>query len=269
MTAPPTRPLTRRDALAALGAGIGSAALTGAPDASRSASAADGPLAPRPPHHPPRAQRVIFLFMEGGPSQADLFDHKPVLNARSGEAIPPSAVPKKIREGKGEDPEQFGALKGSLAKFRRRGASGLWVSDLLPGIAGLADELCVLNGVHADSTEHGAAVQQMHTGMPVLPPPSLGAWLMHGLGSENPNLPGFVVVSPAGRQRGELRHGFPAGGVPIDDPAERGPGGRGEDPLPARRPPAARRAAVAARFPAGDESPTRRRRGRSRRGWTA
>ena len=189
----PRRTLSRRDLLRSTAAGAGAAVLAGSlPDR----AGAGAPLAARPSHFAARAKRVIFLFMEGGPSAVDTFDFKPELNRRDGEPIPPSAVPRSIREGKGEDPAGFGPLKGAPARFRRRGESGLWVSDLLPHVAGRADDLCVLNGVVADSTEHGTATQQMHTGLPVLPRPSLGAWLLYGLGSENPNLPGFVAVSP-------------------------------------------------------------------------
>jgi len=160
------------------------------------AGAAAGPLDPRPAHFPPRARRVIFLFMEGGPSQVDLIDYKPELIRHSGRPIPDSFIPKKTREGKGEPLKEFGNLKGPIAPFRRRGQSGLWISDLIPHIAAHADDLCILNGMMADSTEHGTATQQLHTGLPVLPRPSMGAWLLHGLGAANPNLPGFVVVSP-------------------------------------------------------------------------
>lgn len=187
--------LSRRRLIQSCGAGFGAVALAGLFAEPLEAKEAN-PLAPKLSHFPARAKRVIFLFMEGGPSQADLIDYKPELNARSGQPIPESIVPKKIREGKGEPLKEFGALKGSVSKFRQRGESGLWISDLLPEIAAHADDLCILNGMVADSTEHGTATQQIHTGMPVLPRPSMGAWLLYGLGSENENLPGFVVVSP-------------------------------------------------------------------------
>lgn len=188
--------ISRRRMLQSCGAGFGSVAMAGLFASQSQAADSTNPLAPKNPHFPAKAKRVIFLFMEGGPSQVDLIDYKPQVNARSGEPIPVSIIPKKIREGKGEDPSQFGSLKGSIAQFRQRGKSGLWMSDLIPEIATHADDLCVLNGVIADSTEHGTATQQMHTGMPVLPRPSMGSWLLYGLGSENQNLPGFVVVSP-------------------------------------------------------------------------
>ena len=155
-----------------------------------------GPLAPKPTHFPARAKRVILLFMEGGPSQVDLIDYKPELIRFQGKPIPASFIPKKTREGKGEPLKEFGALKGPISVFRQRGQSGQWISDLMPHIAGHADDMCILNGMLADSTEHGTATQQLHTGLPVLRRPSMGAWLLHGLGAANPNLPGFVIVSP-------------------------------------------------------------------------
>jgi len=155
-----------------------------------------GPLTPKATHFEPRAKRVIMLFMEGGPSQVDLIDYKPELIRFHGRRVPDSFIPNKTREGKGEPLKEFGALKGPIAPFRQRGQSGLWISDLIPHVARHADDLCILNGMMADSTEHGTATQQLHTGLPVLRRPSMGAWLLHGLGAGNPNLPGFVVVSP-------------------------------------------------------------------------
>lgn len=160
------------------------------------ASATAGPLSSKPTHFQPRAKRVIMLFMEGGPSQVDLIDYKPELIRRHGIPVPESFIPKKTRDGKGEPLKEFGALKAPIAPFRQRGQAGLWMSDLMPHVAGRADDLCILNGMMADSTEHGTATQQLHTGLPVLRRPSMGSWLLHGLGTGNPNLPGFVVVSP-------------------------------------------------------------------------
>lgn len=163
---------------------------------SLAASAEAGMLSPKSTHFAARARRVILLFMEGGPSQLDLIDYKPELIRRHGEALPDSLIPRKTREGKGEPLKEFGALMRPVSPFRQRGQSGLWMSDLMPQLAGHADDLCILNGMVADSTEHGAATQQLHTGLPALSRPSMGAWLLHGLGAENPNLPGFFVVSP-------------------------------------------------------------------------
>lgn len=185
--------IDRRTFLRTLGGGFGSVALTGM---LAEQAHAENPLGARIPHFVPKAKRVILLFMEGGPSQPDLIDYKPELVRHHDQPIPESFVPKKIREGKGEPPDEFGALKGPVGRFARHGESGLWLSSLIPGIASCADDLCILNGMVCDSTEHGTATQQLHTGLPVLPRPSMGAWLLYGLGSENRNMPGFVVVSP-------------------------------------------------------------------------
>lgn len=179
-------PQTRRAFLRSTALGLGSLA----------AGAQAGLLSPRSTHFACRAKRVIMLYMEGGPSQLDLIDYKPELIRRDGEALPDSLIPQKTREGKGEPLKEFGALKRPLAPFQRRGQSGLWMSDLMPQLACHADDLCIVNGMMADSTEHGAATQQLHTGLPAQARPSMGAWLLHGLGAENPNLPGFMVVSP-------------------------------------------------------------------------
>ena len=183
----------RRHFLKTIATGFGSLALTTfLAEQSRSAS----PLAAKTPHFKPRAKRVIFLFMEGGPSHVDLIDHKPQLIRWHETPIPENAIPIKIRDGKGERLDDFYELKGPIAKFRQRGESGVWISDLLPEISNLADDLCILNSMVCDSNEHGTATQQLHVGLPVLPRPSIGAWLLYGLGTENQNMPGFVAVSP-------------------------------------------------------------------------
>lgn len=185
--------LSRREFLRSSSLGFGSLAFAGLlADQGRAAN----PLVPKVPHFPARAKRVIMLFMEGGPSQMDTIDYKPELIARHEQAIPDSAVPLMIRQGKGEKLENFGTLYRPVSDFKQRGQSGLWISEALPNIAEHADDLCILNGMVCDTTEHGTATQQFHTGMPVLPRPSMGAWLMYGLGTENQNMPGFVVISP-------------------------------------------------------------------------
>ena len=183
---------SRRDFLRRSAMGFGSLALAGL----NAKAASSNPLTPRAPHFPARAKRVILLFMEGGISHLDTMDYRPELIRRHDEPLPGTALPAPIREGKGEKLSEFGQLFKPVAEFRQRGQSGLWLSDAIPHLARHADDLCVLNGMVCDSTEHGTATQQFHTGLPVLPRPSMGAWLMYGLGSENQNLPGFVVVSP-------------------------------------------------------------------------
>lgn len=184
---------SRREILQRSALGFGSLAFAAL---NAKASSAENPLAAKQPHFRPRAKRVILLFLEGGLSHVDTIDYKPELIRRRDQPMPLSATPKKIREGKGEPFEAFGSLLGPVAEFRPRGDSGLWISDAFRETAAHADDLCILNGMVADSTEHGTATQQFHTGLPVLPRPSMGAWILYGLGTENESLPGFVVVSP-------------------------------------------------------------------------
>jgi hypothetical protein len=147
--------------------------------------AAAGPLAPKPPHFPARAKHVIFLCMQGGPSHVDTFDHKPKLFADAGQAAPAAAG----RRGRA-------ALLAPRWKFSRRGRSGLWVSSLFDEVARHADKLCVINSMATDLPAHPQAFAQLHTGTTQFVRPSLGAWTLYGLGTENQNLPGFIVINP-------------------------------------------------------------------------
>ncbi len=178
--------LSRRTLLKSTASGFGYLAFAALAheDAARAADKAD-PLAPKKSHFAPKARRVIFLCMEGAPSHIDTFDHKPKLTAADGKAPP---------QGRGG----FGGAKllGSPFKFAQHGKSGLWVSDLFPEVARHADKLCVLNGMHTDLPNHAQAFLQMHCGVFQFPRPSMGAWVLYGLGSENQNLPGFITVNP-------------------------------------------------------------------------
>jgi len=147
------------------------------------------PLAPKPPHFAPRAKRVIFLFMSGGPSHVDLFDPKPRLIAEAGKP-PPFELPKLMRT-------KTGNLLPSPWKFAKHGDAGIEMSELLPHLARRADDLCVIRSMVADNINHNGACLQMNTGEQAFSRPSLGSWLTYGLGSENQDLPGFVVLSPA------------------------------------------------------------------------
>lgn len=140
-------------------------------------------------HFAPKAKRVIFLFMSGGPSHVDLFDPKPRLAAMNGQPLP-FAKPKLERT-------KTGNLLASPWQFARHGQSGIEISELFPHIASCADDLCVIRSMVADNINHNGACLQMNTGEQAFSRPSLGSWLLYGLGSENQNLPGFVVVSPA------------------------------------------------------------------------
>src|SRR5207237_6167230 len=143
------------------------------------------PLAPHLPHHAPRAKRIIFLFMTGGPSQLDLFDPKPRLTADHGKPLP-FAKPKLARTTTEN-------LMASPFRFRRCGQSGVEVSELLPHLGACIDDVCVVRSMVADNINHANALLQMNTGEQVFSRPSLGSWVLYGLGSENQNLPGFVV----------------------------------------------------------------------------
>ncbi len=145
------------------------------------------PLKPRCPHHPAKAKSVIFLFMYGGPSHIDTFDHKPKLNALDGKTI---AVKTFGRGGKRNE----GRVVGTKWDFKRYGQSGKWVSDLFPHIGGCVDDIAFLHSLTADSPIHGSAMLQMNTGKILSGSPCLGSWVNYGLGSVSENLPGFAVM---------------------------------------------------------------------------
>jgi hypothetical protein len=162
------------------------------------------PLAPKSPDSPGRARRVIFLFMSGGPSHVDLFDPKPDLIRLAGQPIPESFGVFKTRRNVAKN-----KLLPPLRPFRKHGQSGIEVSDLLPHIASCVDDICVLRGCHGDSVTHPESVYLMNTGSILRGRASLGAWAAYGLGTENQNLPAFVVLpDPDGWVKG----GAPAWG---------------------------------------------------------
>jgi hypothetical protein len=183
--------LSRREMLQTFASGFGMLGLAGllADEAAADSPKSNNPLAVRPPMFAPKAKRVIFLFMSGGPSHVDLFDPKPRLRAESGKPLP-FAKPKLERTPTGN-------LLGSPFAFRPCGQSGILVSELLPRTAAVIDDLCVIRSMVADNINHNGACLQMNTGEQAFSRPSLGSWLLYGLGTENQNLPGFVVISPA------------------------------------------------------------------------
>ena len=156
----------------------------------------DGPLATRSPHIRPRAQRVIFLFMKGGPSQMDLFDYKPELKARSGQAIPYDLPSTEATVGL-----ENTKLLGPVAGFRHAGECGLYMSKLLPQMSAHADKFAVLRGMQCDSLNHPVAVQQLHTGNLFDTVPSMGSWISYGLGTENQRLPSYITILPGEGER--------------------------------------------------------------------
>ncbi len=177
------RPLTRRAMLRRCANGFGAVAFA-------ALAAEDGrAAAPRTPHHPAAARNVIFLYMDGGPSQVDTFDYKPLLAKYDGKD--PHTVFK-------VEPTQFdnvGKVMASPWKFRQHGQSGLWVSDLFPHVAGCADELAVIRSMVSKFPEHTSANYFLHTGSGIQGRPSMGAWFGYGLGSACRDLPGFLVLN--------------------------------------------------------------------------
>lgn len=156
------------------------------------------------PHHPPRAKRVICLHMLGAMAHQDTFDYKPVLQKMHGEELPASVRNTQRLSTMSNGQSSF-PIVGPIAKFEQRGQSGAWVSDLLPHIAGVADELCFIKTVHTEHVNHDPAAKFLHTGFQLSGRPSIGAWVNYGLGSDNTNLPAFIVMSSGTNQ-----------GVPLD-----------------------------------------------------
>ena len=180
--------LSRRDALKGLSAGFGYMAFAGL----ASQAAVNSPLAPRRPHFVPKAKRVIFCCMRGGPSHVDTFDHKPALVRDKGKELP------KFRNRE---------LMPSPWEFKRHGQSGLQVSELFPNLAQHADDLCLLNGMYSSVPAHPQSFLQLHTGSFQFVRPSMGSWVLYGLGSENQNLPGFISLCPPDNVGGAQNYG--------------------------------------------------------------
>lgn len=185
--------LNRRDFLARAGGGFGALALLEllqrTPLSAAAGAGAGHPLSARRGPIPAKAKSVIFLFMEGGPSHLDLFDPKPLLQELAGKPIPPSFGRVITAMGEFDSP-----ILPSKRTWKQHGQSGLWVSDWLPHIATMADELAVIRSCVADGINHSAGVCQMNTGSVIAGRPSLGSWVSYGLGTENQNLPAFVVM---------------------------------------------------------------------------
>jgi hypothetical protein len=181
-------PITRREMLTRLGAGLGTLGLaTVLHDGGLLAAPGGGsPLEPRSPHFRPRAKRIIHLFMNGGPSQVDTFDPKPALEKYNGQK-PPTEV---------HFTRKMGNLMVSPFKFARHGRNGLDVSELFPHLAKCADELCVIRSMHTNIPNHEPSLLMMNSGETQPTRPSMGSWLVYGLGTDNQNLPGFVVMCP-------------------------------------------------------------------------
>ncbi|MCC7420290.1 MAG: DUF1501 domain-containing protein [Planctomycetaceae bacterium] len=187
---------SRRSLLQASGCGFGYLAFAGL--SAEESRGAESSLTSLPPHHLPRAKRVIFLFMHGGPSHVDLFDYKPRLQADHGKPLPFKAPPNISAVPK---------LMKSPWEFSQHGQSGLWISELLPEVAKHVDDLCVIRSMHSRGQSHGQAVCMLHTGSDNFVRPSVGAWISYGLGTENQRLPAFVSISPPSGHGGPRNYG--------------------------------------------------------------
>jgi len=197
--------MSRRDALWQAGLGCGGLALSSLLAQSSPAGTFEqktiidpvNPTAVRPPHFAPKAKRVIFLFMYGGPSQVDTFDYKPTLTKLNDQP-----VPKEIRNHSDKVGGVFNACHDKLMagpwKWQQHGQCGQWVSELLPHTAKHVDKFCFIHSMTSDSSNHAPATYQMNTGVILAGKPSLGSWLTYGLGSENQNLPGYVLLFKVG-----------------------------------------------------------------------
>ncbi|QGJ70812.1 Arylsulfatase A [Planctomycetales bacterium 10988] len=196
---------SRRQILQSTGMGFGGLALASllqqqgvlhsAAYGATSGSDVQNPLSSKPPHFAPRVKRIVHLFMNGGPSQVDTFDPKPMLTKYNGKALPSDSTLRTERA--------TGAAMGSPFKFSKHGKSGIDVSDLFPNVAESADELCVIRSMHTDVPNHEPSLMMMNCGDSRLSRPSVGSWVLYGLGTENQNLPGYVVLCPGGRPTAE------------------------------------------------------------------
>lgn len=192
--------VSRRQVLKRASAGFGYLALAGllGQNAARSQAATNertpavSPLLPKPPHFATKAKRIIFLFMEGATSQMDTWEYKPRLQESDGKVGPGG-----------------GTLTASKFKFSQHGQTGTWVSELYPHVARHVDKFCFLRGLHTDTPAHPQAVIQLHTGTALasLTRPSMGAWLMYGLGTDNQDLPGYITINPPPNFGGVVNYG--------------------------------------------------------------
>ncbi|MEM6779637.1 MAG: DUF1501 domain-containing protein [Planctomycetota bacterium] len=174
--------INRRQSIQTISTGLGSLAFAAmATNEALAERELASPLAPRATHFEPRAKNVILLFMNGAPSHVDTFDYKPSLIRADGQS------------------SRRGRMMAPISRFRQRGQSGLWISDLFPNVADHADDLCLIRGMYCDQPNHPTAERAAHTGSSQFVRPSLGAWSVYGLGTENTDLPGFVVMGQGGR----------------------------------------------------------------------
>lgn len=183
-------PLTRREMLLRSGMGIGALGLASVlGDSGHAVQAADepkGPLAPRAPHFPGKAKRVIHFFLNGGPSHVDTFDPKPALAKYAGQPLPETLRTER----------KTGAAFPSPFKFQKYGESGIEVSELFSHVGEMIDDVCVIRSMHANVPNHEPSLMLMNCGDAQFVRPAVGSWITYGLGSENQNLPGFIAMCP-------------------------------------------------------------------------
>jgi hypothetical protein len=175
--------MSRRQALRQIGVGFGMAAF-----AQTAAALTGNPWSVKQPHFTPRAKRVIFLFLNGGLSQIDSFDYKPLLDKYDGKPLPYEMPRTEFAVGN---------LMKSPFRFAQYGGNDTWVSEIFPRMAGIIDEFCIIRSMISDIPNHGPSILMMNTGQSRVGRPSMGSWITYGLGTENQNLPGFIVLSPA------------------------------------------------------------------------
>jgi hypothetical protein len=209
---------TRRHFLEASGVGLGSMALAGllqrdvvaAPGDANSSVNEINPLAPRPPHFAAKAKRVIYLHLTGSPPHLDMYDYKPELVKRDGQACPDEFVKGKRFAFTSGTPK----LMGTPRKFTQHGEGGMWLSDAVPNFHGIADDMCMIRSMFTEQFNHAPAELLLYTGSPRSGRPSFGSWVTYGLGSENENLPGFVVLISSGVQPNGGKNSFGSGFLP-------------------------------------------------------
>jgi len=175
--------MNRRDCLRTMGAGFGMVGLANL----LGAKTTESPLAPKAPHFAPKAKRVVFIFLNGGPSQVDTFDPKPALAKYAGHPMP---------SGNLKTERKTGNLLPSPFTFKKYGQSGIEISEIFPKLAEQADDLCVIRSMHTDRPNHEPSLMLMNCGEKLPGRPSMGSWITYGLGTENQNLPGYIVLCP-------------------------------------------------------------------------
>jgi len=195
--------LSRRRFLQDSACGFGALAFAGL-GAGRALAASTDPLAPKLPHHAPKAKRVIFLFMQGGVSHVDSYDYKPRLDRDDGKMMNFDDARQIANTGQRQTSQR---LMKPLWKFSQHGQSGRWASNLFPEINKRIDDLCFLHSVHTDGVAHGPATLFLHCGSTNFIRPSMGSWVLYGLGTENQNLPGFVSIAPSSGNGGARNYG--------------------------------------------------------------